>query len=622
MSVMWKPYRIILFIILVFCATNSRTQTIIIDEDFENGSMPFGWTQFTLSSDGGWKTGDSLTLSSQYFRIPQHSSFIATNDNSCQCDKRSDYLITPYLDFSEINTVFMNFDLYFEGEKNWGTGAEFNAEKATVEISIDSGETWEVVDSLSGLKYKWRNEELNLSEYGGNQAVLLAFKYNDYSYFSSYQGYGCAIDNVIIYEPVQRDLQFLSIDNPAYSLAGATLISGSFRNMGADTVYSYEVNYQINDSTLVTSLISGGAISPYDFDSFTHPVSFSPLPGIDTLKVWLGNVNGMGPDDVSSNDSLIKIISFVPLFAERKVLVEDFTSANCTGCAQDNDWLNPFLSDNESKISQVRYHGLTDDMYYYNPAENDDRADYYNISAYPAIFTDGRNIPINQDAIDSMCSIPALFSIQMSASYNDSLINFSVTSTSLADIISGSLKVNIVLVENVTYSDPPGVNGETYFPYVMRKMFPDEGGYSIGKPTINQQNQFDCTFNLDTLVRPDSMFAVAFIQDKYSREVFQSMRIAVLPENANTVIDYKTSEDVLIYPQPATDMIFIEFDNKEDVNEIRIYDIAGKLILDEVNLEFAGNHILSLDVSSLKSGLYLLEANGGKFCRELISIAR
>ena len=48
-------------------AMGTSAQTIILEEDFEDGTMPSGWTQTTNASDGGWLFGTAGQLSSTYF---------------------------------------------------------------------------------------------------------------------------------------------------------------------------------------------------------------------------------------------------------------------------------------------------------------------------------------------------------------------------------------------------------------------------------------------------------------------------------------------------------------------------------------------------------------------------
>jgi hypothetical protein len=613
---------IVLISVFVFLITVvSWAQTVLIDEDFENGIFPAGWSQFTLSTDGGWNCGDSISLSSQYFTIPQHGNIIATNDNACQCNKQSDFLFTPYLDLSSYNTIFLSFDFYFEGEKNWGLGAEFNSEKATVEVSVDSGETFVVIDSLDGLKYSWQTKELNLSSFAGYPSVIITFKYNDYSYISGYQAYGWALDNVLVYEPVSKDMELISINNPVYSLTGTNYFSATVRNIGADTVFSFDANYRINDSTVITSVITGNVVYPFDFADITHSVPLMANPGIDTVYFWISNVNGQGADDNPSNDSLFKIISFVPYNAQRKILVEDFTSANCTGCQQVNAWLNPLLDSNADKIVQLRYHGLNDEMYLYNTDENDARTAFYEISSFPSDFGDGV-VPVqNQADIDSLLAIPALYQIQLNAIYNDTSVNISVHTFSFADFISGNLSVMVALSENIWYAEPPGINEEFYFPFVMRKMFPDANGSDIGKPVIGQQNDFNFSFPMDTIFKADSLYAIAFVQDKYSKRVFQSAIAELLPQDTTSLPEIYTENDFLIFPQPASMVVNIQINTSEKISEIKILDITGRITYSGVIENSGGMKYISIDVSNFSPGLYLVVLDGSVMRTKIISVS-
>lgn len=605
------------FMIMTFPLV-SLSQTIILSEDFESGVFPSTWSQYTLSSDGGWNYGDSATLSSQYYRIPEHGNFLSTNADACQCNKSSDYVITPYLDLSSFATIFMNFNAYFEGDKNWGQGAEFYAEKATVEISIDSGETWTVIDSLKGQRYQWADYELNLSAFKGYSSVLIAFHYDDNTDLSGYSGFGCAIDNVLIYEPVERDMSLVSLDNSQYSLSGNNTFYGKTRNIGASPVYSFDLNYAVNSGMPVTATISGDTILPFDYYNFTHAVPYNAIAGIDTIKFWISNVNGLGGDMISANDSAEKVISFVSAFVQRKILVEEFTSANCTGCSAVNAVINPLLDSNASKIAQIRYHGLDDIMYLYNTLDNDIRTSYYDIDAFPDVIADGLNSLNTQQNIDSLYNIPSFFNLQLSASFDDSLIYLDITSTSNADVISGNCILYVALVEDLQFQDPPGLNGETVFPKVLRKMFPNAGGISIGTPVLNQSDHFSFTCLNDTLFNAENLYAVAFLQDKHSKIVYQSAISKVVPTDTT---GYAASDEnflILIYPQPASDILTIGPALSDyGFHVLLITDISGKTVFVK---SLDNDNSISIDVSAFSQGYYLLSLQGESSFRKLIPI--
>jgi peroxiredoxin len=59
---------------------------------------------------------------------------------------------------------------------------------------------------------------------------------------------------------------------------------------------------------------------------------------------------------------------------------------------------------------------------------------------------------------------------------------------------------------------------------------------------------------------------------------------------------------VRVYPLPAGNEV--HFDSDEPISQIRIYDAAGKLVLDESGLSGAGVLTRTLTVSALKKGLY------------------
>lgn len=66
-------------------------------------------------------------------------------------------------------------------------------------------------------------------------------------------------------------------------------------------------------------------------------------------------------------------------------------------------------------------------------------------------------------------------------------------------------------------------------------------------------------------------------------------------------IDDLHKKSIYLYPNPANDRVFI---NSEVDVAIKIYDISGRIVLDIKNLSNGG-----IDISSLKSGVYLAEIN-------------
>jgi len=105
-----------LFFLFILSFNSVFAQTILLDEDFSSATqdgLPNLWSQYTLSDDGGWLNGMSNDLQSDWWGIAPHGTFVATNDDACDCNKSEDYLITPPLNFGEIDNAILSFASFF-----------------------------------------------------------------------------------------------------------------------------------------------------------------------------------------------------------------------------------------------------------------------------------------------------------------------------------------------------------------------------------------------------------------------------------------------------------------------------------------------------------------------------
>ena len=134
----------ILFFLLLFVITSINAQTLL-EENFEGSTLPDGWTQQTLATDGGWIMGTAASLESQFWAITDNGSrIIATNDDGCNCNKSEDYLILPVLDFSDSQAPVLEFNLFYGQQTYNGV-----SERAFVEVSTDGGDSWTRVEQLT-----------------------------------------------------------------------------------------------------------------------------------------------------------------------------------------------------------------------------------------------------------------------------------------------------------------------------------------------------------------------------------------------------------------------------------------------------------------------------------------
>lgn len=70
----------------------------------------------------------------------------------------------------------------------------------------------------------------------------------------------------------------------------------------------------------------------------------------------------------------------------------------------------------------------------------------------------------------------------------------------------------------------------------------------------------------------------------------------------NTGLDNVVSQSLEVYPNPATDKLYLS--NTDDKTDYTIYDITGQKLLQQVSYP--------INVAELPTGIYIIEANGKK----------
>lgn len=228
--------------------------------------------------------------------------------------------------------------------------------------------------------------------------------------------------------------------------------------------------------------------------------------------------------------------------AQRLILVEEYTQASCPPCASQNPGFQALLNDNVDKVVSVMYHSWWpgyDPMYDHNPADADTRIYYYNVQniGVPYGREDGVEIEndcngyngapacLDQSEIDAQYAVTSPLTIEASHSISADLdsIYVSVTVTALSDV-TGDFWARIAVVEKeVIFSSPPGSNGETSFPNVMKKMLPDGDGTSLPSTlSAGWTTTIDLSWALSNIYDFSQLAVVAWVQNDDNKNVLQS----------------------------------------------------------------------------------------------------
>ncbi|MCR9288893.1 MAG: T9SS type A sorting domain-containing protein [Bacteroidetes bacterium] len=303
------------FFILFFFTLSISYSQILLSEDFESGSLPTGWTISTNATDGGWVFGSAGALSSSYFNIPNNGSNIAvSNDDGCNCDKSVDYLILPALDLTDAPGASIEIDVNYANALFQGV-----IETGTIEVSLDSMQTWEQVKTING-SVGWNHQVFDLSDYVGNPNVHIGIRYNDGGGWL----YGIAIDNVVVKVPLALDAGFEKISMPPFGTVDTEYsIRGTLFNNGANEINSIELTYQDESGNPVSATIDGLNVAGFEAFTFEHPSPWIPaITGTFTIPIEITAVNGVVDGDPSNNTSSFEMEIFPNV--ERLNIIDDY----------------------------------------------------------------------------------------------------------------------------------------------------------------------------------------------------------------------------------------------------------------------------------------------------------
>ena len=164
---------------------------------------------------------------------------------------------------------------------------------------------------------------LYVDDYGDGGASFTV-NINGYPVYSGLTGPGNGTGSHITFlaEPASTlDLMCKKITTPSYVNPGNVNVSGVIFNNGTDTITSMDLNYSINNGSIITGNITGLHFAPFSSLSVIHPNSWSTsVNGQYQLKMWASNMNGMS-DLNSTNDTATSVVNVGPAIPN---LIDDY----------------------------------------------------------------------------------------------------------------------------------------------------------------------------------------------------------------------------------------------------------------------------------------------------------
>jgi hypothetical protein len=440
-------------------------------ESFEGAFLPDGWVKVNPDGGSGWAQiadatsplpgwqGGTMTVP------PSGGSYAAyCTWNTGGSSSNDQWLITPPLDI--VDGDVLSFWLYYYSSYTDYMELLLSTTDDDISSFNVTLDTWDFSSTTDWTEYTY-----DLSDYDG-QTVYIAFRETVADNFND--GGFTAIDLVQIGTLESVDLTLTSINTPTYAAVGNVDITGSISNNGGDNISSFDVTYNIDGGTESAVYQETGIDIPlggsYDF---THDVPFNfDSDGTYNITVTISNVNGGGENNLEDN-TLSKDIIIYSGSAQRKVVLENFTTGSCPNCPPIHTLLEDYIAGEPNAILIAQHAGYyTDEM---TIPENTELLIFYNDggSTYaPALMIDryhyetgltggspdpgpvfwpGESTTATTDRIDERLTVPAFAEISINGTYSSTTkgtLELDISGELIGDVSGDDLRLVIYIKED------------------------------------------------------------------------------------------------------------------------------------------------------------------------------
>jgi hypothetical protein len=619
----------LLFSAALFSALMANSQ--ILTENFEGGALPAGWSKTQSTPSVGWEFGTNL--SSQYWAVPSHTKYAASNDDAHDTQAATanvadkDRLITPPLDLTAQTAVALKFDAFYTGV--YGS-------VGTVEVSTNGGTTWTTIFTLDPSAAWQNNLATNLSAYAGQNNVLVAFRHNDGNAWAD----GFAIDNVSVYVPPANDAKINSIALNRYGVinTNSNLVL-NVTNLGSSTISNLTVDW--NDGTSHSQVINV-SIAPFATLDVTHPTALNYTTAVEkTIAVNITAVNGGVDADVSNNTGS-KLFNSLSQASPKKVVIEEGTGTWCQWCPRGAVAMDQMFQTHPNDFIGIAVHN-GDPM---TVAAYDGGA---NFGGFPGCNVDralldqsvSSNLFENYYQQRIGLAVPAALSMTITGTTNKTIVANATFRTVFA---SANYRLGVIIIEdNVTgtaagynqsnaYSG--GANGamggyeslpnpvpaaNMVYDHVGRALLGGYSGQANSVPTtITDGLAATYTFNyaIPSTSNSANMSAVAILIDNATGEIVNAEKTSLSAANVNELETIALN----VYPNPASGVLNVSFEANNADFVITLTDLQGRVISSKELANLNGTQLVTFSTEDIASGSYIVTvaSNGTKTTKNVV----
>ncbi len=320
----------------------------------------------------------------------------------------------------------------------------------------------------------------------------------------------------------------------------------------------------------------------------------------------------------------------------KRVFYEGFTSANCPPCVPNNAAIKPILAANPTRVVALKYHtnwpGGADFANQNTQSWVGPRVSYYGVTGVPSTRVNGTGTTLTQAVINQQFANTSPFFLEVNHGFinNNTQIEVEVKVRAAQDYTGSQLALHLAMVERqITFSTAPGTNGEREFNDVMRRMYPNPNGTTLGNHWTNNQEQvFSFTVDVPSYIyKIDQIAFVTFIQSNSTKQVLQAAKSVVSEFGSAVAIHNLTGDPTcgdsfevsFIFPNGGRNQLSsLQIHYGVVGGEQFVYNWSGSLAYGEEamvtlpGLQFAGRETISVKLANPNNveNLVLYELHG------------
>ena len=312
------------------------------------------------------------------------------------------------------------------------------------------------------------------------------------------------------------------------------------------------------------------------------------------------------------------LVSTTP--GNRTGILEEFTAVNCPICPQGHAIAANLLAANPDDLIVVGVHG--GGLAVPSGSQPDFRTswgtslwNFFGVNAQPlgimnrTPFAGQLVLGRSQwsGALNAALAAPAPVNIGAAAEFNEGTraltVNVEVYYTAAG--LGGNDQVTVLLTESDIIGFQASGGANYAHQHVLRTYLSPLWGDELLTSAQGTLEQRTYTVTVPMGWNIDNCHVVAYVGE-YQGEVHNAVEIEA-NGTATGVEDVDASEQLLLYPQPASAILHVTGGAQRTDAALEVRDLAGRTVLQQGNI---GGGAVTLDVSSLGSGTYILTMAG------------